>query len=177
MVWPLFPETRIKEVFDELRNQTATDDADSHSVYDYFKDVWFDSFPVNLWCQNSASFRTNNVAESFHAALSRRILHHHPQFHLFARQVAQIINESKTRLEEERHHPKERRRGATIQRKIDNLIENYIRGPPLALPLDQLVKAIYESLHEKASFDDAFECEPDVDVDDTSEVAMDIIDE
>ena len=142
-----------------------------------FEGVWFDTFPISIWCQNNASFRTNNVAESFHAALSRRILHHHPQFYLFTRQVVQIINESKTILEEERLHPKERLRGAAVRRKINTLIENYNRGPPLALPLKTLMKAIYDALHEHVSFGDAFECEPDGAVDDTSEVEMDIIDE
>ena len=99
MVLPLFPETRIETVFDELGNQTAMDDADPPSVYNYFKDVWFDLFPVNLWCRIGASFRANNVAKYFHAALSRRILHHHPRFNMFARQLVQVINESKTRLE------------------------------------------------------------------------------
>ena len=101
----------------------------------------------------------------------------HNQFYLFARQVVQIIDESKTRLEEERLHPKERLRGAAVRRKINTLIENYNRGPPLALPLKTLMKAIYDALHEHVSFEDAFECEPDGAVDDTSEVAMDIIDE
>ena len=99
MVLLLLPETRIKAVFDELRNQTPLDDADSLSVYNYFKDVWFDSFLANLLCQIGASFLTNNVAESFRAALSRRILHHHLRFNLFARQLVQVINESKTRHE------------------------------------------------------------------------------
>ena len=124
MVLPCFPETSIKEVFDELRNQIAMDDTDSHTVYSYFEGVWFDTFPISIWCQNNESFSTNNVAESFHAALSMRIQHHHPQFHLFSRQVVRITNESKTRLEEERLHPKERLRCAAVRRKIKTNTEN-----------------------------------------------------
>ena len=142
MMLPLFPETNMRRVFDELKNQLSPDDMDSHVVYSYFEEVWFGVFPVNLWCQNNASFRTNNVAESFHAALSRRILHQHPQFNTFARQIVQIIDESKVRLEEERRHPKERRRVEGTRRKIDLIVENYLRGPPLALPLKTLVKEV-----------------------------------
>ena len=132
MVLSLSPETRIKKVFDDHKNQTMVDDTDAHAVYSYFEDVWFGSFPVNLWCQNNASFRTNNVAESFHAALSRRILHHRPQFHLFARQIIQIINESKTRLEEERQHPKVRR--------LDGISTPLLRTTSEDLPLRVLSK-------------------------------------
>lgn len=108
MVLPLFPEDKIRKIFHELRNQLGPDDVDSRAVYNSFEDVWFTSFPIPLWCQNKSLCRTNNVVESFHAALARRILHHHPQFNTFSRQLVQIIHESKKRLEEDRLHPKER---------------------------------------------------------------------
>ena len=177
MVLPLFPEDKIRKIFHELRNQLGLDDVDSRAVYNNFEDVWFASFTIALWCQNNSLCRTNNVAESFHASLSRRILHHHPQFNTFSRQLVQIINESKKRLEEERLHPKERPRNEATRRKVELLVENYARGPPLALPLRTLVRALFDSLHEKVPLEDAFECEPDGGVDDTSEVAMDIVDE
>ena len=85
-------------VFDELRNQTAMDDADSHSVYNYFKEVCLTSPGEPLVSEQSA-VRQNNAAKAFHAALSRRILHNHPRFNLFARQLVQVIDESKTRHE------------------------------------------------------------------------------
>ena len=66
--------------------------------------------------------------------------------------------------------------GATIQRKINVIAENCI-GWPTQCFHKRLVKTTCYSLREKVSYYDTFECEPDEDVHDTSEVATDIIDE
>ena len=66
---------------------------------------------------------------------------------------------------------------AAVRRKVNTLIENYLTGPPLALPLPDLVKAIFNGLHEKVPFEDAFEPEVESSELDSSEVAMEIVDE
>ena len=66
---------------------------------------------------------------------------------------------------------------AAVRRKVNTLIENYLNGPPLALTLPDLVKAIFNSLHEKVPFEDAFEPEPEPGELDSSEVAMEVVDE
>ena len=87
MVLPLFPEDKTGKVFRERRNQLSHDNVDSRAVYNHFEDVWFTSFTILLRYIINSLFQINNVAESFHAALSRRILHRHHQFNTFSRQL------------------------------------------------------------------------------------------
>ena len=64
-----------------------------------------------------------------------------------------------------------------VRRKVMTLIENYLNGPPLALPLKDFVKAIFTGLHEKVRFEEAFEQEVESCDLDSSEVAMEIIED
>ena len=177
MVLPLFPEDNIRTMFDEFERRIGNADTDTRAVYLHFKTVWMDMFPPLLWCQNDHLFRTNNFAESFHASLTRRLTQHHPQFPVFARHVVKMIAESRIRLDEERFNPKRRWRMGSVRRKVNTLIGNYLNGPPLALPLSDLVKTLSNTLHEKVPFEEAFEEDDEAGVDDSSEVAMEIVDD
>ena len=64
-----------------------------------------------------------------------------------------------------------------VRLKVNTLIGNYLNGPPLALRLPDLVKTVFNSLHEKVHFEDAFEPEVESSELDSSEVAMEIVDE
>ena len=177
MVLPLFPEESIKTLYAEFERKIDNVDADTRAVYRHFKTVWLDTFPPSLWCQNDHIFRTNNFAESFHASLSRRLTQHHHQFNVLARHVVKMIKESRLRLDEERFNPKQRWRMGVVKRKLSALIENYLNGPPLALPLSDLVKTLFNTLHEKVPFEEAFEDDNEAECDDSSEVAMELVDE
>ena len=158
--------------FEELERHVDPADMETCALYRHFRTVWLGAFPPSLWCQHDRLFRTNNFAESFHALLSRRVTQHYPQFPVFARHVVRLIQEGRLKLDEERFNPKQRWRMAAVRRKVNTLIENYLNGPPLALPLPDLVKAIFNSLHEKVPFEDAFEPEAESGEPDSSEVAI-----
>ena len=174
---PLFPEDKIVSTFEELERHIDPADMETCAVYRHFRTVWLCAFPPSLWCQHDHLFRTNNFAESFHASLSRRVTQHNPQFPVFARHVVRLVRESRLELDEERFNPKQRWRMAAVRRKVNTLIGNYLNGPPLALALPDLVKAIFNSFHEKVAFEDAFEPEPERDELDSSEVAMEMADD
>ena len=131
---------------------------------------------MELWCINTSTFRTNNYAESFHASLARRIIPCHPGFYVFLRNVIRIIKETKTELDVERLNPKIKRSSKDpAARKTTLLIENYIRGPPLALALDDFLREIFRVLHEKCIFEENFEEDMTQVGDDSSEVPMEIV--
>ena len=56
------------------------------------------------------------------------------------------------------------------------LVDNFLRGPPLALPLEQLLTTLFDRLHENVKSEEFFE-DHDDDVDDCSEVPMEIVDD
>ena len=60
-------------------------------------------------------------------------------------------------------------------RKTATLIENFIRGPPLALELDAFLQEIFRALHEKYICEDLFEEDKTQDSDESSEVPMEIV--
>ena len=64
-----------------------------------------------------------------------------------------------------------------VKRKLGALIENYLNVPPLALPLHDLVKTLFNTLHEKVPFEEAFDVDNEAECDDSSEVAMELVDE
>ena len=64
-----------------------------------------------------------------------------------------------------------------LRRKLNALITNYLNGPPLALPLQDLVKTIFNTLHAKVPFEDVFEDDDETGDDDSSEVAMELVEE
>ena len=133
---------------------------------------------MELWCQNTSAFGTNNFAESFHASLARRNIPCHPGFHVFLRRMIRIIKETKTELDVERQNPKIKRSGKDYsERRTTLLIENYLRGPPLALELDDFLREIFRVLHERHMDEDMFEEDKSNDGEDSSEVPMEFVDE
>ena len=56
------------------------------------------------------------------------------------------------------------------------LVDNYFQGPPLALPLEQLLSVLFDRLHEKTASDEIFDSPAESDGD-SSDVAMEIEDD
>ena len=176
MVLPLFPENEIVRVFEKLNNMFSSEDSDIRRLYSYFEDVWIRSIPIDCWCQYDSLFRTNNVAESFHATLSRRILNPHPQFFSFVDVVHRLIGEALMKLHTQRVNPKTRiDRAESVRNSLKTLVDNHLNGPPLGLPLDELATVLFEKLHEKAACEELYECTDD-DEPDSSEVPMELVD-
>ena len=177
MVLPLFPQHLIPRIFQKLYSRVRHDTG-LVSVYNYFREVWILGHPIALWCQNASQFRTNNFAESFHASLARRFIPSHPTFYAFLTTINRVIEENKIELETERRNPKTKRSiKDTARTKISMLIENYVRGPPLALELDALLKEIFGILHNKHNIEDDFEDDKTLDDGDSSDVPMDIVED
>ena len=165
----------IKPAFKELRS-LFTGDTDLMAVSQFLDGAWMKSFPVELLCQNDAIFRTNNFAEIFHSARSRRSLQIKPQFYAFVRHIADIIAETREQFETHRVNPKPRTwRLERLRTKLRCLVENYMSGPPLALPLDELLAVLFERLHERVPAEDLFD--DAASSGDSSEVAMDVEEE
>ena len=121
-------------------------------------------------------FRTDSFAESFHASFSRRLTLHHPQFHVFARYIVKTIKESRLRLEDERFNPKYRwRTGYGYESSTPSL--KLPERSALALPIQDLVKTIFNTLHAKVPFEDVFEDDNEIGDDDSSEVAMELVED
>ena len=108
MVLPLFPRDKIAVVFEKTRKLLPSNDNDILRVYNHFDDVWIKSIPISCWCQYGAAFRTNNFAESFHAALTRTITQQHPEFNTFARAVHPLFSDGLLKLRTQQHNPKSR---------------------------------------------------------------------
>ena len=177
MVLPLFPLDKIVSVFESIRDLLPRDDNDIIRVYNYFRDVWIQSIPISCWCQYDTAFRTNNFAESFHAALTRTIIQQHPEFNTFMHTVRSLISDGLTKLHTQQLNPKSNasrllRRRAMLKAMVDN----YFHGPPLALPLEQLLASLFDRLHEKDKSEAFFETFDD-ERDDCSEVPMEIVDD
>ena len=152
-------------------------DVDLARVYCYFGDVWIRSIPIPCWCQYDTNFRTNNFAESFHAALSRTGLQQHPEFNTFLHTLCSLIKEGEIRLQSQRLNPKSNiRRVMRVRSTLKALVDNYFQGPPLALPLEQLLSVLFDRLHEKTASDEIFDSPAESDGD-SSDVAMDIEDD
>ena len=177
MVLPLFPADKISRVYDLMNPMFPRDDFDLSRVYCYFGDVWIRSFPISCWCQYDTNFRTNNFAESFHAALSRTRLQQHPEFNVFLRTARSLIEESLIRLQSQRLNPKSNIGKVTrVRSTLKALVDNYFHGPPLALPLEQLLQVLFDRLHEKTASTELFDSPVESDGD-ISDVAMDIDDD
>ena len=158
MMLPMLPQDHIAAAFCELEPFFPETDDGLSSVYKYFNDVWANGFPVAIWCQYDALHRTNNVAEAFHSVLSRRSLKPHPQFRVFHAHIARLLAEGAVKLNTHRTNPKPTARAQeALKNKLSALVDNYLSGPPLALPLDQLLSALFERLHEKTRVEDLFE--------------------
>ena len=140
MVLPLFPGDKIACVFKRMNMLFPSTDVDLARVYCYFSDVWISAIPIPCWCQYDTNFRTNNFAESFHASLSRTGLQQHPEFNAFLHTVRSLIKEGEIRLQSQRLNPKSNiRRVMRVRSTLKALVDNYFQGPPLALPLEQLL--------------------------------------
>ena len=153
------------------------DDNDILRVFNYFADVWIRSIPMSCWCQYGASFRTNNIAESFHAALTRTNIQHHPEFNAFMHTVNTLLSNASMKLHTQQLNPKSN--AARLLRKratLKAMVDNYFIGPPLALPLKQLLPALFERLHEKEKSEAFFEAPKD-ETEDYSDVPMETVDD
>ena len=156
MTLPLLPTDVVKRAFKELRPLFAGD-TELMAVYQYYADVWMKSFPVELWCQYDALFHTNNFAEAFHSVLSRRSLQIKPQFYVFVWHITDVIAETREQFETHRVNPKPRTwRLERLRTKLRCLVENYMSGPPLALPLDELLAVLFGRLHERVPAEELF---------------------
>ena len=92
----------------------------------------------------------NNFAEAFHSARSRRSLQIKPQFHAFVRHITDVIAETCELFETHRVNPKPLTwRLESLRTKLRCSVENNMSGPPLALPLDELLAVLFERLHER----------------------------
>ena len=80
------------------------------------------------------------------------------------------------KLQTHRRNPKIRlARALTLRNCLTSLVDNYLKGPPLALPLEDLPSVVFEKLHEKTASEELFECSED-DESDSSEVPMELVD-
>ena len=118
MVLPLFPRNKIVDVYDEINFLFPSHDNDLARLYSYFGNVWLRSFPIDSWCQYDSLFRTNNVAESFHATLATRFLNHHPEFYSFVDAVHNLFEETKMKFHAQRLNPKTRIHRAELTRRV-----------------------------------------------------------
>ena len=177
MMLPLLPHDKIAAAFRELEQYFPETDDGLRAVYRHFNDVWVNGFPVVIWCQYNELNRTNNVAEAFHSILARRLMKHHPQFPTFHAHIAALIAESIVKFNTHRMNPKSTTYAKELlNSKLRALVKNYLSGPPLALPLDQLLEVLFDRLHEKTRVEDLFEHDGDGD-DGTSEgVPMELVD-
>ena len=72
-----------------------------------------------------------------------------PQFPAFVRHITDVIAETRELFETHRVNPKRRtRRLESLRTKLRCLVENYMSGPPLALPLDELLAALFDRMHK-----------------------------
>ena len=176
MVLPLFPRHKIKSVYKTINAMIPRDDNDLVRLYAYFGDVWVRSIPIEYWCQYDCLFRTNNVAESFHAMLARRILHAHPEFNQFLCTINGLIAESRMKLQAQRTNPKTRNnRAAIVRARLKTLVDNYFAGPPLGLPIGELLPVLFDRMHETTREEELYEDDPDDDGD-GSDVPMELDD-
>ena len=92
--------------------------------------------------------------------------------------MIRIIKETNAELDVERQNPKIKRPAKDQSgRRTAMLVENYIRGPPLALELDDFLREIFRALHQKYMYEEMFEVDKSKDDDDSSEVPMEIVDD
>ena len=168
MMLPILPHDKIVQAFRELERFFPRTDDGLWAVYTYFNDVWVNGFPIAIWSQYDVLHRTNNVAEAFHSILARRLMRHHPHFPEFHAHVARLLVECIVKFNAHRTNPKSRISAKELlNNKICALVENFLSGPPLALPLDQLLETLFDRLHEKVRVEDLFEHDRD-DIDSTS---------
>ena len=60
-----------------------------------------------------------------------------------------------------------------LRSTLKALVDNYFQGPPLALPLEQLLAVLFERLHEKTTSIEVFDSQEESDGE-CSDVAMDV---
>ena len=144
MMLPLLPHDKIVSAFRELKQYFPETDDGLWAVYCHFNDVWVNGFPVVIWCQYNELNRTNNVAEAFHSILARRLMKHHPHFPTFHAHIATLIAESVVKFNSHRTNPKSTTHAKELlNSKLRTLVKNYLSGPPLALPWDQLLEVLF----------------------------------
>ena len=120
--------------------------------------------------------KKNDCAETFHATHSFRTLTPHPEFFSFVDVVHCLISETSMKLQAHRRNPKIRLgRVLSVHNFKTSLGDNFLKGPPLALALEELLFVLFEKLHAKTASRELFECSED-DGSDSSEVPMELVD-
>ena len=176
MVLHLFQQNKIVTMYKNINSLFPSADNDFTKLDSNFGCVWIRSILIQCWCRYDSLFRTNNVAESFHATLARRILNAHPEFYTFADTVHRLLSEAMLKLQTQRVNPKSRiRRVECVRYNLKAIVDNHIIGPPLGLPIEELVTILFEKLHEKTRAEEFYECSDD-DESDSSEVPMELVD-
>ena len=98
----------------------------------------------------------------------------HPEFNTFLHAVRTLIEEGQMRLQSQRLNPKSKiNRVIRLRSTLKALVDNYFQGPPLALPLEQLLTVLFERLHEKTTSIELFDSQEESDGE-SSDVAMDV---
>ena len=64
-----------------------------------------------------------------------------------------------------------------LRNKLTGLVGNHLAGPPLGLPLESLLDALFERLHEKTRPEDIFEADRDAPWRQAAGVPMELVDE
>ncbi|ELP91734.1 hypothetical protein EIN_521410 [Entamoeba invadens IP1] len=74
-----FKASEIPHRFDIINNKAVSckfDDKTKQLVMEllmYFKLNWLEKWPIKLWCQFNQKLRTDNLSESYHSALVKRL--------------------------------------------------------------------------------------------------------
>lgn len=111
---PLLPASQINVAADELRQRVTDDSAYPHQLGElitYVNRQWVlktSIGPERLSVRDNVN-RTNNILESFHAALKRRIQVHHPNFFAFMGHLQRLTVDAMNDVERMRNGLRVRR--------------------------------------------------------------------
>ena len=74
-------------------------------------------------------------------------------------------------------NPKTKPAVQQLRNKLTRLVENHLAGPPLGLPLESLLDALFARLREKTQPEDIFEADRDAPGRQAAGVPMELVDE
>ena len=139
-ILPLFQEKEIKEILEKIKKEYVDkNDKEVTIFYQYFVDTWVNKIKINNWMCFNSTHRTNNIAESFHSFLVRKIPNIHPYFDVFVDYLKEVMKEVKLKFEIEKFNPKTRLPKVGPINKVVNLINNYYNDPIMNLGLNELI--------------------------------------
>lgn len=143
---PLFQEKEIFEIIDYLKTNFIVKYKDDDMLYimNYYETTWIKTIKIkNYICFNSRHI-TNNICESFHAFLLRKISKHKPSFDVFVDSLVEIMNETKLKFDIERVNPKYRYPKDSCIKRITRLISNYYNDDIMRLSLNELLSQLLD---------------------------------